>query len=1057
MASKGFGKNRGRRKRAKAHKYPLVVKKGEEWTEKNALESQGDVKEISHFGRKLCYKFRGCVREIWLRIKKAITRLKKCYLDWRFEFPRLTLTLERGSQILICILLISGIFSIVCTRILGLGVLNVLFIDINMSTKDLFRTCSLGMILLALFICVICKKWELIIHFLYLPFLLLSIILIIAVGVGGGMFLPEWQWLNMQILKVLESPLLLAVAVGASIFTIFSVWVMRHKASMTILWPALMTPVLGFWILATVNGFQWESLLGVAWSMGAIIFLVFPLLRWNVNPRSSGKTDALGRRMLYRRIGSRLRLLVKGHDSQGVGVAVAVCGPWGSGKSHFIEYLAYTLWDRCKDPDVKNSNCYKGRFTVCSVDLWHCQDKERMWQDIASTLASAISGFPVKENSKWLLPIFNVLKFFPFRSDSLVQSILQLVTTGADASGLNEKALNQRIAFPRRAYILVLDNLDRCNEDVIRSIFPVIERLRRIRGLITICALAREELERQDMNGLSSLRGVGETLIKVFDLMVNLPAIPVSHARAFMLQKVDEQVMECPNFKEWIMHQNLEFDTPRQMENIVNQLSVLDNCYLMRLSSEFERKVNNSAYQQRFDAVFYMAVLRGIFPGVSAVLEKSENPMVLIQTAREAFASVVGNEYHLKNGALPPVWGMGNGENVESRLLRTLLVSLSECSVNDLKEALSQSYMRLTALSGDECRCVINCALDSYQKPKVALAKQFSKEYTDAEEPALYRSVLEFALNVSTIIDAGREQEYVSLCLKYDILHPEGMYRDYLASPELAWRLAEASTKEIDNQAWFKRVGASGWEKILCRLLNNMSTLIIGEALQSFEIQDAHGVTYPAYHEYAPTFYEVMESVQRKKSDVYHVIWKEVYFRKFNSIKWSFLYVFSKKYFSDVIRGERSAKSRKILAHIKLTTYRDPVKAGLQVAVKQFFRLNEIADIGIVEENLLREIGGHHTVWKIRISELMEYLTPTYVELWIELRRSIITRPSADVGLRMKRDLFVHALGECKAQIDADVSAMRSQGCLSDSVRENRIFRMQIWKILREVRLSIKL
>lgn len=1025
-------------------------------TERCETEPQKGVTGIKAPFGALCDKFRGRVREMWLRIKKGIARSKKCYLNWRFEYPRLTLALVRGVLILIFILIFSAILSFCCTRVLDEEVLNIPFGDIKLGTKGFFGTCTLGMILSALFVGVICKNWELIIHYLYLPFLFLAIILIIAAGVGCGMFLPEWQWLNVQILKVIETPLLLALAVGTSIFVIFALWIMRNKASMTILWPSLMTPVLGFWILATVNGFQWESLLGIAWSLGVIILLVFPLLRWNVNPRSSGKTDALGRRMLYRRIGSRLRLLVKVHDSQGVGVAVAVCGPWGSGKSHFIDYLAYTLWDRCKDPDMKSSNCYMGRFTVCSVDLWRCQDKESMWQDIASTLASAISGFPVRDNSQWLIRIFNALQLSPFRSESLVQSILQLVATGADAAGLNERALNQRIAFPRRAYILVLDNLDRCNEDVIRSIFPVIERLRRIRGLITICALAREEIERQDINGTASLRGAGETLIKVFDLMVNLPTIPVMHARAFMLHKIDEQVMECPNFKEWIMHQNLEFDTPRQMENVVNQLSVLDNCYLMRLRSEIERKGNHSVYQQRFDAIFYMAALRGIFPGVSSVLEKSENPMVLIQTARDAFASVVGNEYHLKNGAFPPVWGIGNGENVESRLLRALLVALSECSVNDLKEALSQSYLRLTALSGDECRSVIDFALNSYQKPKIALAKLFSKEYTDAEEPALYRSVLEFAINVPTIIAAVREQEYVSLCLKYDISHPEGMYREYLTSPELAWRLAEAGTKEIDNQAWFEGTGASGWEKILCRLLNNMPTLVIGEALQSFEIHDSQGGTYPAYHEYAPTFYEVMESVQKKKADVYHAIWKEEHFLKFNSIKWSFIYMFSKKYFGDIIHGERSSKSRKILARMKLMTYRDPLKAGLHVAVKQFFRLKEMPNMGVVEENLLREIGGRRAVRKIMMSDLMDYLTPTYVELWIELRRSIIKEPSVDIDLRMKKEFLVSSLGECKGQVDVEIRSMRSQGCIPDSVRELRLFRLQIWRVMREIKFSMR-
>lgn len=993
----------------------------------------------------------------WLNRKKKRMRnicnsLREMYRELRLEYPKTErwacrVSVWLGLILFICSLLAHwrGMIIDNCPFLLNA-------VDGYVSYWYIFGLAFIGGVVMVVIAHVVFFAWEYIVHYVYLPLLYLCIVLMISASVFCGFFLFEWEWLKTQVLMVLQSPILVCLSVIASISILCGLLVLRHRAIIAILWPALLSPVLAFWAFAYAVGFYWKALLGVAWSLGIIAFLIFPLLRWNVGPRHQGKPDTLGRRMLYRRIGSRLRVLIEAHNKQGSGITVAVCGPWGSGKSHFINYLAYTLWDRCKDPDMKSIDCYKGRFTVCSVDLWRCPDKESMWGDIASTLASAISGYAVGLNNRLSSRLLNALHAFRFPGDSLIKSILQLVSTGSDGAGISEKVLNSRIAFPRRAYVLVLDNLDRCDPQIVNALFPVMERLKRIRGLITICALAREELEKRVTNYHNSLNDYGDTLIKVFDLMVTLPSIPIRHARAFMLRMADAQAMQCPNLKEWIMRQQLEFDTPRQMENVVNQLSMLDNCYLLRLRPEGGKVQRYSEYQQRFDAVFYVAALRGIFPGVVAVLEKSERPMVLIQLARTSFATVVGNEYQLKNGEFPEAWGIAAGENVDSRLLRSLLVSLADCSEKDLKEALQQSYLRLTALSASECRQVIDCALNSYRKPSAALNFSYSKEYTEEEEPALYRSVLEYALNDESSLENKLRQNYIKSCLRYDILPDKGRYREYLTSAELLFRLAEARTREIEEFSWGEKKLSTGWQKHISMLLKEMPTSVLGETMRAFNFQLYDESDLSSHQEYAPTFFKIYNAMLRDNGEVNLILWEKEHHKGFMAIPWLIAYFFSKKYFDNLLRGKYSARCRKMLAEIKERSMFVPLMQGMKNAAKSFMREEELQNSDIIEGRLLRGLGSRLALYEYDISELKSYLTPTYVDLWLELRKTL--RPHALTSRRsfMMKKLLIHKLTDLKVEVDAQLQLMKEQRVSNDEVIEWRKFRVSLWKILRDVK-----
>lgn len=666
-------------------------------------------------------------------------------------------------------------------------------------------------------------------HF-YRPLFHLALGLMIVAAVLCGVFWQQCDWLHDGMRVVLASSLGVSVAVILSLCSLLLLFVVLSHSKAGYLWPLLLGPVVFFWLLAGGEHFCWDSLYGVFWCLGAFLLVFLPTLRREGEPERPAHPDTVGRRLLYRRMGSRIRYLV-GMSAQ-KGVTVVVTGPWGSGKSHFINYLAYSLGylyhPREKDPMMENA--YLGRFKVCSVDLWRSKDKEAMWNDIAAALASVISGRTVQLINRWRSLVTELLQALHLPVFSLADAILQLVTTGVDASAAAESVLARRINYPKNAYILVLDNLDRCDREKVEALFPLIERLRRIRGLVTICAIAPDALERRCGHEGHPGFSVAQSLLKVFDVSLPLPKVSVKYTVPFLLRLLTDLKLDCPNLRLWILRQQLRFDTPRQMENIVQQLGLLDNCYLRRWNEGDSERMPDDSLRMKLDAAFYMSALRVVAPSLAGVLERYQHPSSLLQRTLACLnmPPSQSGRAETQRAELVKEWGAGAEEIFRSDLLQSLMEALGRLDEESLSYATEQAYLRMSALTEKESSEVLDCCVREELSPCDALSECFPHEFLPEEESALYWGVLEYALHTS---HRTTSMQYVDKCLNQDILLQAGSYRELVHSPELLMHLvyrAFRTSRDGEREAmmwkqWMTEFAEETDAQTLCVVLNEVA------------------------------------------------------------------------------------------------------------------------------------------------------------------------------------------------------------------------------------------
>lgn len=698
----------------------------------------------------------------------------------------------------------------------------------------------------------------------------------IVLAVICGVFWSESECLKCIYAWILGSKIKVCISLIASLLIVLELIYSFHKPYFSKLWICSLPPVALFWLLAGGMHFEWKSLSSVIWCVGVYFLLILPVLKVYQKSEGEPPVDTIGRRLLYLRMGSRIRYLIKKKGNKGL--TVAVTGEWGSGKSHFINYLAYSLRQDIKGDTAGLANSYNKAFVVCSVDLWRCKDVKSMWCDIAMALSASISGHNALLCSSLVAHVHQMLSKMELPTFTLADSILQLVTSGVDDGLAAEEKLESRIDFPNKAYLLVLDNIDRCDSEIVNALFPILERLRKVKGLVTVCGIAERELERVGGKGNAPVDNLSDTVLKVFDVLLPLPRVSVRYVVPFMQRTLRESEIDSRNLSDWIGRQSLEFDTPRQMETVVAQLSLLDSCYLSRFYDSY-----SESNESRIDAAFYMMSLRVVFPKIASILEHADRPKELLSRTYSALSEILpwcsteieehiieDNESDESRGQsslqdredecsdnaedsarqkLAKIWSVDSEIIVASRLLRSLFKILMDTDERDLYFAIRQEYLSLSALTEEECERIIEKTYQSGKKPLQVLREEFYPQYVEEDEPMLYRCVLENSL--SSFYDF-KGREYMLKCLKIDIVHQEGKYREFLDSPELLLQLLNASYTAGSNISAQRKEKALEWQNVLKLFVSHCNYRIMREVVIQLAEFAQSGKATPQIKKFAP-------------------------------------------------------------------------------------------------------------------------------------------------------------------------------------------------------------
>lgn len=301
----------------------------------------------------------------------------------------------------------------------------------------------------------------------------------------------------------------------------------------------------------------------------------------NKEENEAPEEDLLYRTGEYDRLFKEIRQLAGAQgDSEGIkGINLALCSPWGSGKSHFLTHMRAAL-----SKAVEKSSGWEGRFEVWSIDLWKMQRVDELWAAVNSAIMRAVMGeekaYIYAAESTLLRTILQI----PSDAES-AKNIYKLVYNRKDdysLSGVNEKLKDKRV-------LLVFEDLERADSKILVSLLPLLDRIRKIRNVITICALDNDELQRKlEREGVN----FESYMTKVFDRRLFLSS--VSKSGIIKMQ----EVMLANRYHNSVLLSSLfsryphRFETPRKLIRTFDALENLEHLYFNYLSeiNEFSFK-----------------------------------------------------------------------------------------------------------------------------------------------------------------------------------------------------------------------------------------------------------------------------------------------------------------------------------------------------------------------------------------------------------------------------------------------------------------------------------
>lgn len=517
----------------------------------------------------------------------------------------------------------------------------------------------------------------------------------ICIGIGVlGSALKEWRYPLCHWLNLFWSPLILLIAVALTL------------------------------------GFRWQLMSTGLWCFAALGVIGAIVASFRSKPAYEPREDKLGRGLLYKTFCRELRKQVNSADMENKGLSIAVRGPWGSGKSHFINDLAAALDTEIPDAGTGHEAgaLHRRPFIISSVDLWQSATVADMWNDIAAELSGMVSNCDVSVGNKARKALYSVLEAVNI-SPSLAELAVQFLSSGADMCGKFERLIS-RFRISDRRFMLILDNLDRCSRRKQEALFPLIERLTSIPNLVVVCGIAMEEMAGGTQN--KNQRYLAETFLKVFDIEIPMPLASRKTAREFVKTLIVKYEMQNTHLEKWIekVDRNYGFSgvSPRVIEKTVLQLAIIDNMYLRHIKGADGGFLEEDSAPGLVESVFTIEALRIINPKVSlpyGVDTDTESYHAWKESLHEAFE--------------------------ESKLLPQFIVQ----NINRIKEAkeetldfiAEQRYLRLTILSDKDCKATINKCETGKMAIRDALVDLFKDLYAPFELGSLCLQVVNYALS----------------------------------------------------------------------------------------------------------------------------------------------------------------------------------------------------------------------------------------------------------------------------------------------------------------------
>lgn len=259
-------------------------------------------------------------------------------------------------------------------------------------------------------------------------------------------------------------------------------------------------------------------------------------------------------------------------ESNGVeGMNLALCSPWGSGKSHFLKNMRCAL----RVP-VEQKNVWSDAFEVRNIDLWKIASEEELWDAVNDALLGAVVG----ERKAYLFSVEKTLMhtFLQISTDAkAAHNIYKLIHNRQDNFSLDEI----KLMLLGRRVMLIFEDLERARPEILVALLPLLDRIRKIHNVFTICAIDREELQRK-------LKRVGvdfqSYMSKVFDRNLYLSSAGRKNIENMQSALLGERFNTSTLIPSLLTTYKHHFETPRKLIRVFETLDGIERLYFRKLS-----------------------------------------------------------------------------------------------------------------------------------------------------------------------------------------------------------------------------------------------------------------------------------------------------------------------------------------------------------------------------------------------------------------------------------------------------------------------------------------
>lgn len=331
-------------------------------------------------------------------------------------------------------------------------------------------------------------------------------------------------------------------------------------------------------------------------------------------PTIKPPSDLLYRSRLFNRTQLQIRKLA--YDNMN-GLTIGICGPWGSGKTFFIDSLLAYLSRPVVSQQAKKEQ-WNEEFTICKkVELWSASSLADAWNRIIHALHIGIFNRPpiCNAKAKKLLSFLTALSSNQTAAHELIELILP------EFEDLHLKSIVNKMKD--RKLVLVIDDLERADFAIIQAMLPLFERLKRLPNLIVICAIAEDELKQIFQKNKTNAEFAHGHLNKLFDLRIEIPTLPYTAIENFQDNLFIEKYKDCPMVKSFLAKYPLRFNSARQMVRVVDKLASVEHQYFTNCPHYFEKEEEKESNPILIKAkyIFLIEALRVSSPHVLSILK----------------------------------------------------------------------------------------------------------------------------------------------------------------------------------------------------------------------------------------------------------------------------------------------------------------------------------------------------------------------------------------------------------------------------------------------------